>query len=73
MPEYRVRIEIDVEAVSHRQAARAAYELLCAPDCSPWYCDVRESQAEEDDQQPDKGSMPWIGIDLETDLEEGGA
>ena len=74
MPEYRVRVEIDVEADSHRLAARAAYQLLRAPDCIPWFCSVKESRAtrEEDDQQPDQRSMPWIAIDLETDLEEGG-
>jgi hypothetical protein len=72
MPEYRVRVEIDVIADSHRLAAREAYQLLRAPDCSPWFCEVKEARAAREEEDQHSGdSMPWLGFDLETDLEEG--
>lgn len=39
MPEYRVQIEIDVDAENEREAARQAWDLLSGDDYKP-VCDV---------------------------------
>jgi len=38
--EYRVQIEIDVDADNPDKAALAAYEALRDPECLPWVCEV---------------------------------
>ena len=40
MPEWRVRIEIDVEGETPLEAAQEAYSLLRYPDCLPWHVEV---------------------------------